>query len=460
MMNRQNPFITIAIIAPFMLWGMCMVMPVFDDWWHLTTPGRGMDFTGETLLPLNQYWRPLDALSGLVLAKWLGMFQILNHLCVFIAHLGCTILVWSIIKSIGLSQKAIWTGTMFFFISPAILGTLPNTDSLNQAYSAFFGLLSLHEYMTLKGNRRYIYFTALVLIASLWKDNGLAWAAVTPIFAYGAMNEERKLFIRGMVCCILICTLYFGTRLSLQIGDMANPEFFEQQKDSHMKYIGTWLAYSLMPIDYISLMFKPERNWWFVGITAALGTPFLAILGIGARKSITDRRNLTIIICAVLAALPRIVTVFSNMHCYASLGMVPIGTSYLTHHNNPQRLLTATFCRYLAACLFCDYRHWQATYKSGLTGQRMAASIVRQSHKPVRRVLLLYGGNNCERFSTLCTPPIEPFGYGEAVRMAINYKWPYDITDVASEDKDNINITALKALVSGYDAVWTAWGSA
>ena len=459
-MDRSSPIIAVAVLAPVMLLGVCAVMPVSDDWGYLTSPWRGMEFTTGSLLPRGHYWRPFDALFGLLAARWPGLFPLLNHLCVFAAHIGCTALVWRLAVRVGLPRCAASAAVLFFFISPAAAGTLLNSDSLNQAFSCLFGLFSLEAYLANRGLRRYLLCSAWVLAAAMWKENGLAWAAVGPLFAFVALGGDRRLLARGMGLCALLCTAYFAARLSLQVGAMVGEGFFEQRQGSLPKYAATWLGYSLLPLDYISLMYQPVRSWPMLALTAALAAPMLAVLLGALRRGAADRRFAAAVVCAVVAASPHLLTVFGNMHCYASLPMVALAVGSLVACVGNVRRMAVAFALYMAACAVSDFRHWQAAYRSGQEGRAMAAMVLRQSSGKPGRVCLLFDTGRDEGYSTFCTPPLESFGYGEAVRLATRYEWPSTITcvDVGGGDSAYVASEARKAIAAGFGAVWMVRG--
>ena len=460
MRHRCNPMFAVAVLAPFVLWGVCVVMPVFDDWGYLTTPGRGMGFTVASLLPDNHYWRPFDALFGLLLAQWPAAFPLLNHVCIFAAHVGCAALVWRAAGWLGLPLGDTFVAVLFFFVSPAAAGTLLNTDSLNQAYSCLCGLLSLHAYMAHGGRSRFLLYSFWVLMAALWKENGLAWAAASPLFGFVAAGGDRRLLVRGACCCLLLCAAYLGARLSLQVGDMVGDDFFEERQGSFPKYVATWLGYSLLPLDYISLMHRPSRSWLLVGLTAALSLPFVAFALRGAWRGRADRRLVGAAACAAVAASPHLLTMFGNMHCYASLPMVALAVAAAVARCGRGRGVAVAFGLYMAACAVSDFRHWQAAYRSGRVGQDMAAMVLGQSSHKADRVLLLFDERLGEGYSTFCRPPLEAFGYGEAVRMQTRYEWPRTIVglDVGGADSAAVAAEARRGLARGFGAVWMSRG--
>ena len=459
-MKRCNPLYIVAIISPFMLWGMCMVLPVFDDWYYHTAPKVGVPFSPEALYPMNQYWRPFDVLFGYALALRPSLFPLANHLCIFAAHAGSTVLVYRLAQRMRLSALACCIATLFFFISPAALGTLLNTDSLNQAFSGFFGLVSLYVYTSVSGRKGIFLYVIALLMAALCKENGLAWAAVTPIFGYAVLGGSRRRFVRGLILCAAVCAAYFAVRLSLQQGSLLSDEFVNERKGSYLKYIATWLSYTWLPVDYIAVMFKPERNWGLAALTAALGLPFLTMLSCGSRRAWQGKRLVGLLVCFFAATSPHLVTVFGNMHCYSGLPMAALIAGCLLDGNARQRLLAYTFGAYAAACMITDLHHWQMAKQSGQTGEKMAKEIVAGSTRPARRAMVIHDGATEGGFSTFCTPPLLSFEYGLAVKGQTGFSWPEDISDTIANlsDAHAVSEIAARALASGTDAVWMVSG--
>ena len=68
MVNKllRNPLSYILLVSPLVLYLLCMILPVHDDWSYFTTPffEFGYDFV-DRILPYWSYWRPFDGLLGI-----------------------------------------------------------------------------------------------------------------------------------------------------------------------------------------------------------------------------------------------------------------------------------------------------------------------------------------------------------------------------------------------------------
>ena len=148
---KVNPlFAIILIVSPFKLYWLTLLLPTFDDWGYFTTPDYdyGDNFL-DRLIPRYTYWRPWDGIIGYILSLKPTWFPALNHIIVYLAHLGGTITIYLIAKELKLKSFACNMTALYFFISPAMLGTVLGIDSPNQAYSSFWGLLSVLLYIRL-----------------------------------------------------------------------------------------------------------------------------------------------------------------------------------------------------------------------------------------------------------------------------------------------------------------------
>ena len=92
-----SALITLLILI---LYFICKLRPTFDDWTYITTPDNGKDIC-RNILPFWSYWRPFDAILGLILSWYHSLFPYLNHIIIFIYHIGCTIFIYKTGKKIG-----------------------------------------------------------------------------------------------------------------------------------------------------------------------------------------------------------------------------------------------------------------------------------------------------------------------------------------------------------------------
>ena len=150
--------ICILLASPFLLYAVTLLQPVHDDWSYFTTPyyDFGDDFTAR-LKPYFSYWRPFDSLFGYVLSLAPGLFPTLNHIAVYLAHLASTFIVYRLCQTFSFSAFARNVATIFFFISPAMLGTVLGIETTDKVvhlhtarktytYDVNMGCVSVREY--------------------------------------------------------------------------------------------------------------------------------------------------------------------------------------------------------------------------------------------------------------------------------------------------------------------------
>lgn len=149
-------FIIILALSPFIIYWLTILLPTFDDWTYFTRPDYyfGEHFY-DRLMPHFSYWRPWDGMFGYILHLYPDLFPALNHAVVYIAHLGGTYIVYRISKELGFKPFACSVATLYFFISPAMLGTVLGIDSINQAYASFWGLLATYIYIRKRSSHKH-----------------------------------------------------------------------------------------------------------------------------------------------------------------------------------------------------------------------------------------------------------------------------------------------------------------
>ena len=123
------------------------IRPTMDDWGYLCSPHIDVMFP-KSLLPLATYWRPFDGLLGIINSEFHFLFPYLNHLLIGIAHTINAFLIYKISQQLEFPLRSQITATLFFMLCPGILGTVLDIDSVNQAYSLLFGLVTISYYLS------------------------------------------------------------------------------------------------------------------------------------------------------------------------------------------------------------------------------------------------------------------------------------------------------------------------
>lgn len=464
-----NSLTAIFLLSPFILYFLLMLMPVSDDWTYYTKPIFDAFPTG--FIPEGSYWRPFDAAFGKLLSLQPAWFPALNHVCVYAGHLGCCVLIYHIALRLGFTHSAANVTTLYFFISPAVLGTVLGIDSLNQVYSQFWGLAAVYAYLRKKSlgpsilnEPLFCLWPLLVFMAALSKENGLAWSIVPPVLAYGFNLEKRKTALRSLMVGLLIVVAYGCIRLSLPSENVMVEEDYKFTVVNKIKDIATFFGTNFLALDFISLVYKPERNLLAFAITLAASTPLLYIVAHSLwRCTCRDKGHAnmhcvaSLMACVMIVAAPHLLTRFGTMHSYAPLGMTSLMVGYAAMKATRRRGFIIALSLFVATAVCVDLHHWWKSYQSGITGERMAKEAIDKTGRQVDSVYCIIIEDDMSKFSSFCTIPHEAFGWGIASLKQTGFTWPKKITnsDIFSQyDTDTVRSLATRAFCEGYDCVW------
>ena len=464
-MKYHYSLLVIAICLPFILWAVCEIQPTFDDYTSLQSPWWVQIADPGYFFP-DSVRRPFDALLGGIVGWQPRLFPTLNHVLIILGHTASTLLVYALCQRllVGNASKhgkqtalAINIATLFFFFSPATLGVTLACDGFNQTYAQLWGLLALWTYRP-KGSL----WLLCVLLAVLSKENGLAWAVVPPLVAYAFSLTDRRQAIHDVCKGLLLALAYMLVFATLALTGML--EYAEEYSDatlmSHVKDFVQLMAYTWVPLDYVSAVYAPSRNMTIVIITALMALPFLFLLASRWRLLLT-RRLLLLVVCFFILVSPHLVTVVSIMHNYAALSMAAIiVATMLSAPYNGNKFFTlhsSLFTLYLAAAIFTDVHHCLAARESGLLGKRLAMQAIEAADKPLQRAFVISIEDPEEpHYSSFCVRPADAFGWGLAVRHYTGYTWKTAITEAKFDHYDPALVQAVSdsALHAGNEAVW------
>jgi hypothetical protein len=239
-------------------------------------------------------------------------------------------------------------------------------------------------------------------------------------------------------------------------------QYAEVTLAEHLKDFIQLMGYTWIPLDYMSVVYAPTRNLFFVVITLLLSLPFLLLLAAKWRL-VGNRQVQLLIICFFILASPHLLTVVSIMHNYAALSMAALVIACLIHQSDPlcgskySTLHLSFFMFFLAAALFTDVHHYQAARQSGLLGQKLAHQAISFHTTPANQVTCINIDNPDEpRYSSFCVRPVDAFAWGASVRHFSHYKWKPRIDEINLPQYDQKKVEALadSALHSGSEAVW------
>lgn len=456
MYNSRNIFTFIGISMPIILIGILQILPTFDDWTTLSCPNRDPHFI-QYFLPYGMTWRPGDALLGYINGIHPKLFPSLNHILILFTHLGSTILLYYIAKKLEIQQFATNIATLFFYISPCVLGNILSCDATNQSFAHFFGFLGVYCYLQ-KNN--YLLWMICVYLSSAFKDNGIAWAVIPPIISYAFGKIEQKKAIKDLGFGFIIAIIYGIARISIPHQLFVNASYGNDiiSINSHLNGIGKWIGYTWFSMDYISLFHQPSRNLLLVCITFCLSFPFMAYLWL--HKNIYKQRTFWLILLAFITVVsPNLLINMTIMNAYGSLGIAAIIVAYLIQQRNiPKKKITILFSLYLISAFIVDIHHWYNAWQTSLPKKYISQKIISKTHKPVNKAYCILIKDDYPKYSSFCVPKDETIGWGRSIWHETGYKWPEYVNDTTIERNNNSLVIAReiaqKTLKAGYDAAW------
>lgn len=456
---KRNPLFTvILLLSPVIAYWLTLLLPTFDDWTYFTRPDYDFgEHFYERLIPRFSYWRPWDGIFGYILSLNHNLFPALNHIAVYIAHLGGTYIIYKISEELRFSHFACNIAALYFFISPAMLGTVLGVDSINQAYASFWGLLATLSYISgqsIKNKIAWLLFTTIGLFA---KENGIVFFVIPQIisFAFGRVTIRQA--IKDTIYAAIIIVIYFVAR-NLLSSDVVyiNDEYFENTITRKLKNVCVFLGMTWLPLDFISLVHAPSRNLLITAITILLSFPFMAVLFFNKLRHYKNIQFIALAVCLLISVSPHLVTLFTAMHPYAGLGMAALIAGYMADKSENVDLLKRLLPLFIISCIFIDWHHWQKSYESGLTGRRMAEEVIKKTGKPVDRVCLIIVKDDYPKYSSFCVIPNDAFGWGEAAYAYTGYKWPgfIDIQNIEERNEQKIDSIVNWATANKFEKVW------
>lgn len=462
-MEKANKIIAflIILVSPLIIHALIKLQPTFDDWTYLTYPNDDPDFW-KFILPWGNYWRPFDAAFGYLVSIDLRLFPALNHIVIYIGHLLGAIMVYAISKQLDFTPLSSTVSAVFYFISPAMLGAVLDIDSINQIYSALFGLAALWFYLSHTKHHTALWITFCTL-ATLSKENGMMWIIIAPLVGYAFRRINKPGIKHDLIIAIIFFTAYWAIRWLLpHVVVFDSNQYINFDIQVKIANLMKFMVLTLCSVDFISLFYEPARNVLLPVITAVLSMPLLYVLFVKNPKVWKRRESIFLILAALVASAPHVLTLFSTMHAYAALGIVALLIGYIiSQSKHQQRLFTITFCLYVLSAVIVDARHYVQAYRSGMTGYNMAQEVISQTGKIPHKAYCICIDRGEPKYSMFCVIPYDAFGWGNAVYFHTHHQWPKVLHDeiMSAQDAEyRLNATIKEKFKAGYDHVWIVDG--
>ena len=474
-LSATNRFslIIIGLRLPLILWTVCQILPTFDDFTTLQSPWWVQIADPGYFFP-DSVRRPFDALLGAVVGWQPALFPTLNHVLIILGHAANALMVFVLCKRLKLGNLATNIATLFFFFSPATLGATLACDGFNQTYAQFWGLMALLLYLQRGGGLPWL---LCIVMAAFSKENGLAWAVVPPVVAFAFGLAGMRQAARDVGKGLALAVAYFLLMYFLIHSGIAPIEYPEEYSETtlmnHAKDLAQLLAYTWVPLDYMSAVYAPTRNLLIVAVTAAMALPFLLLLLNQLRRTALMRRVGLLAASFFILASPHLVTVVSIMHNYAALSIAAIIVAVLLSDKGELQSSSVNgnlqsvkgdlqspltwFVLFLAAALFTDVHHYIAARDSGLLGKRLAMQAIEACPTAPRQAFVISVDDPGEpHYSSFCVRPADAFAWGLSVRHYTGYAWQVHISETVLQHYDDrqARLLADSALQAGNDVVW------
>lgn len=455
-------FYTIAFVVIYLL--VFSISPLSDDWYYLTAPNP--DFTPADLLPDNQFWRPFDAIFGGLMGLMPQLFPALNRAVVVLGHILSVALVGEITKRIGIKTKWQIFSVCFFLLSSSVWAVTVSPDALNQVFSVLFGLVAIWFHFK-HGGYCYLIFCMLAL---LWKESGVSWFFVVPIFdvllnkskimEFFKSHEAVKRTVKQVVASLLSVVVYFVVRFYLQgeisLGSSDGTYKLSLLSFSTIKNGILLFASGSTGVDSIAL-FGKERSWLLVAITVLLSGVFLLSFMLCAFNLVFKKKMgfpvLCIIVCIAGLALPlMILGSAGEMHAYPVLCGMSILFSFCFSKSDVsfKRLLIPVLCVFVAFGISSG--HKLATIYDYSNRTEQLSNSIMENYDDSECKTLFVVIDNWDGYSVFTQSAIMGTYKGYSVRQY------FDWADVENEQYDAESVSDaddyIKAHSDEYDKVF------
>ena len=451
--------ILIILLSPLLLYAVWFILPTHDDWAATTTPDFTPFFTKEHFFFYGYHWRPFDTWIGYLVGRNPQLlFPAINHLLVVLGHFLSVVALFKVLIVLGFNKKTINVSTLFFFIVPATMATVTAIDSQNQVYALTTDLIAFLFYVKNSKNK-YIFWPILIFLATLFKENGLMWALICPVLAYGFDLIDKKTLKKDLLVGLGIMIAY-ALIIAIQPKDITIHPEYEPGVLKIIKNIVKFLFTSLITVDYIYLLHQPSRKLLWAIVSFLFALPFLYLVFIRQWQLFSHKKMWCTAICLLIAVAPHLLTTFSMMHTYAGLAFITIMIAYsINTYKEQHKTLILSFVLFLIVSVAIDIHLIDSSVKSGRIGKQMAREAIQKTGKPMKSVYLIIIEDDYPKLSSFCVIPNEAFGWGIAAKYETNYQWPEVIKDTTIERSadafrkaTNLGLKTLNK--QQYDCIW------
>jgi len=460
---KYYSIILILLLVPLLLYYVIPILPTHDDWASTTRPDFNPFFIKERFLFYGYHWRPFDAILGYIVGlNPQQLYPTFNHCIIIIGHLLCACLIFRLLSVLKFSNQANNITTIYFFIAPATMATVTAVDSMNQTFALVCDIIAFLVYINLKKSK-YLAWICMIFVATLFKENGLMWALICPILAYGFDFIDFKTLKKDILIGLAIMASYALVIFLLPKEIVIHPEYVPGVLKI-IKNVVKFVFTTFITIDYIYLLHEPNRNLVAAVITFILTVSFLYLLFIRNARQFFSKKMICTILCLLIAVAPHIGTVFSMMHTYAGMAMLAIMIAFsIDKYKKNLKPIYISFILFCLSAIIINNHLINSSVKSAMVGKMMAIEAIKKTEKPVNSVYVVIIEDDYPKLSSFCVIPNEAFGWGLASQYETNYQWPKVIEDTIIEHSQESQKLAKEISFKilnrkKYDCVWIVNG--
>lgn len=453
----KSPLFWITLSLPVVLACTVGILPTFDDWTSTPAPNPD-DFTWQLLLPRVSYWRPLESLYGWCLGHYRWLMPWFGHVIVIIGHyVGC-IMLYLVASRLGMGTVARNVATLSLWVATGAIATTTACDGMSQTWVHTLGMIALYVYLTSRERGSYSWLV-IVALATIVKENAVCWGIAIPVIGYGFGLTDRRDAVKQIAWALLFGVCYSVIHFAMPTAAdyQLEEDYFDFSVVRILRGIALWLTYSLLPLDYIHLLYAPQRNLLYVALSAIAVIPFVIVLMAQRRGALINSKILSLMMASAILAGPHLVTIFSLMHVYSSIGMIALLFGCLADTVVRKKALYVFFGMYVVTSVVVNAEHSKAAYDAGLHGKEIAVKAVNSVKGTVERAFVLSIDNGEVRYSNFYVLPLDCIGWGRAMLWETDYQWPKHMSSMTIEGGDasrRRNVIDSLLYKADYDCVW------
>lgn len=287
------------------------IYPANDDWVYGAPQPESNILEG--LMPSQEFWRPIHNILSAFLGKFPRLFPMINHCLCLICHFTLCLLLYALLKKIVRKPLAVYSGTLFFCLSPGIAATVSNPDMFEQLLAALFGAAAALCFFKAVSQGKTLYYLCWLVcafMAVLSKEHGIAWF-LAPVMLYmvysysqhdhgfaGLFRENYLHLAAGLAGMFLYFALRFYLTGGVVLGSSSGRYALNFSPLNILKNYALIIGSAVTSIDPLAIFLKP-RSLPLAAVTLFVSIMFLVYVFLCLRDIFRNNRKMFIVIAGL-----------------------------------------------------------------------------------------------------------------------------------------------------------------